>query len=55
LRPGSGDFFSAGTIQDRIAADHGGPLKDIGELAGVIPDDEIEDFVKEIHAARDHS
>jgi hypothetical protein len=31
------------------------PLRDISELAGVIPDDEIEDFIETIYASRNHS
>jgi hypothetical protein len=50
---GFGDgFFSAKTIEQLIAEQGIGPVADIGIFAGVIPDEDIEEFVADIYQGR---
>lgn len=52
LALGEGNFFASPSIQQLIEAQGVKPIRDISIFAGVIPDDEIEDFLSEIYQAR---
>jgi hypothetical protein len=48
----AGDFFSAKTIDQLIAEQGVSPIADISVFAGVIPDEDIDEFVADIYRDR---
>jgi hypothetical protein len=49
----SDDFFKAKTIEQLIAEQGISPIADVSIFAGVIPDEDIDEFVAEIYRGRD--
>ncbi len=52
LSLGEGNFLASQSIQQLIEAQSVKPIRDISRFAGIIPDDEIDDFVSDIYQSR---
>lgn len=52
LALGEGNFFASQSIQQLIESQGVKPIRNISVFAGIIPDEEIDDFISEIYQAR---
>lgn len=52
LARGGGNFLSSQSIQQLVEAQGIKPVRDVSTFGGIIPDEEVEDFISDIYQAR---